>query len=61
MPPITIISDIHGNLPALRATLSNAPDGEIWFLGDALGYYPYWREVLSELHQLEAVGRLTLV
>ena len=40
---VAIISDIHGNLPALEAVLQ-AVDGErpdeIWCLGDLVGYGP---------------------
>lgn len=41
MPIVAVISDVHGNLAALKATLKAArADGcdEIWFLGDGIGY-----------------------
>jgi diadenosine tetraphosphatase ApaH/serine/threonine PP2A family protein phosphatase len=43
-----VISDIHGNLPALEAVLaavdSEQPD-ELWCLGDLVGYGPWPNEV----------------
>lgn len=41
MPRVAVLSDVHGNLAALEATLQAAADEgceEIWFLGDAVGY-----------------------
>lgn len=36
---VAVISDIHGNLPALDAVLADIHDGdEIWCLGDIVGY-----------------------
>ena len=39
---IALVSDVHGNLPALRAVLADidalAPDVRIWCLGDTVGY-----------------------
>jgi predicted phosphodiesterase len=38
---VAVISDIHSNLPALRATLEEIdqnPPEEIWCLGDVVGY-----------------------
>jgi diadenosine tetraphosphatase ApaH/serine/threonine PP2A family protein phosphatase len=39
---IALISDVHGNLPALQAVLADidalAPDVRIWCLGDTVGY-----------------------
>jgi diadenosine tetraphosphatase ApaH/serine/threonine PP2A family protein phosphatase len=39
---IALISDVHGNLPALEAVLadidSRAPDVRVWCLGDTVGY-----------------------
>ena len=39
---ILVMSDIHGNLPALKAVLKDAATeyNEIWFLGDIVGYGP---------------------
>lgn len=42
-----IISDIHGNLPALRMVLDDLPDVDhIVCLGDIVGYYPWPKECL---------------
>ncbi len=39
---IVLISDVHGNLPALQAVLervdADTPDARIWCLGDTVGY-----------------------
>ncbi len=56
---IALLSDIHGNLPALEAVLDNAAcEGvaEIWNLGDMLGYAPFPNEVLERLREVEAVN-----
>jgi len=56
---IALLSDIHGNLPALEAVLDNAAcEGvaEIWNLGDMLGYAPFPNEVLRRLHKIGAVS-----
>ncbi len=49
---IAIISDVHGNLPALRAVLSEIDRigcGRIVSLGDVSGYYAQPAECLDEL------------
>ncbi|HVC88410.1 MAG TPA: metallophosphoesterase family protein [Gaiellaceae bacterium] len=47
---IGVISDIHGNLPALEAVLADidgeAPD-EVWCLGDIVGYGPWPNECVD--------------
>lgn len=47
-----ILSDVHGNLPALEAVLDDAqpcqPE-QIWNLGDFLGYGPFVNEVVDLL------------
>ncbi|MCY3160239.1 metallophosphatase family protein, partial [Acinetobacter baumannii] len=50
-----VLSDIHGNWPALQAVLEAAPsfDG-VLFLGDAVGYYPDGDRVLDWLMEVEA-------
>lgn len=56
---IALISDIHGNLPALEAVLGDAARlevDEIWNLGDMLGYAPFPNEVLATLRQVGAVN-----
>ena len=52
-----LLSDIHGNLPALRAVLDDASRhgfDRVMFMGDAVGYYPDGDAVLTELRRLEA-------
>lgn len=47
---ILIISDIHGNLPALITVLSDAgPVDQIWCLGDVIGYGPFPNECIDLL------------
>ncbi|UCD53588.1 MAG: YfcE family phosphodiesterase [Phycisphaerales bacterium] len=56
---IALISDIHGNLPALEAVLEDAARHEIdqiWNLGDMLGYAPFPNEVLQKLQEVGAVN-----
>lgn len=56
---IALISDIHGNLPALEAVLEDAAQhdaDEIWNLGDVLGYGPFPNEVVRELRAAQAVS-----
>lgn len=56
---IALLSDIHGNLPALEAVLDDAArEGitETWNLGDMLGYAPFPNDVLSRLREVEAVS-----
>jgi predicted phosphodiesterase len=51
-----ILSDAHGNLPALQAVIDDADDRgvtEFWYLGDAVGYGPYPFQVWQQLQQLE--------
>ena len=47
---IALISDIHGNLPALKAVIKDASQAnaqEIWCLGDLVGYLPFPNECIS--------------
>jgi putative phosphoesterase len=47
---IALISDIHGNLPALRAVLKDADAAgadQIWCLGDVVGYVPFPNECIG--------------
>ncbi len=47
---IAIISDIHGNLPAFKAVLSDIPHVDtILCAGDLVGYNPYPNEVIDEI------------
>lgn len=47
---IALISDIHGNLPALKAVLRDAGKAnaeQIWCLGDLVGYIPFPNECIE--------------
>jgi putative phosphoesterase len=49
---IAIISDVHGNLPALNAVLEdikNKKVDKVYCLGDLVGYYCYFNEVIQKL------------
>ncbi len=51
---IAIISDIHGNLPALEAVLDDIQAKgitEIYCLGDLVGYYCFFNEVVALVKQ----------
>ncbi|GLV48104.1 phosphatase [Thermus sp. LT1-2-5] len=51
-----VLSDIHGNWPALEAVLEAAPPFDrVLFLGDAVGYYPDGDRVLDWLREVEAL------
>jgi len=44
---VGLISDIHGNLPALEAVLTDMPEVDaVWCLGDLVGYNPWPAECL---------------
>jgi len=49
-----VLSDIHGNLPALEAALAAAEGqwDELWNLGDAVGYGAFPNEVLERLQPI---------
>ena len=52
---LAIISDIHGNLPALDAVLNDLPTiDSIICSGDIVGYYPDVNEVCARLREIEA-------
>jgi predicted phosphodiesterase len=54
---IAVLSDIHGNLPALEAVLAaTAPYDAIWQLGDVVGYGPQPDEVVARLVAEDARG-----
>jgi putative phosphoesterase len=56
---IALISDIHGNLPALQAVLDDVKRhavDEIWNLGDLLGYAPFPNEVIEKVHEVCAAN-----
>jgi len=60
MPILTaILSDIHGNLPALEAVLDDMKDAgvdRIISLGDVSGYYPFINEVITLLREHETTN-----
>lgn len=51
---IAVLSDIHGNLPALEAVLEDMPAqvSEMWILGDSVGELPYPAQVLDRLMEI---------
>jgi predicted phosphodiesterase len=56
---IAILSDIHGNLPALEAVLEDLSSQEITqiiSLGDVSGYYPLINEVIDLLRSHDAIN-----
>jgi diadenosine tetraphosphatase ApaH/serine/threonine PP2A family protein phosphatase len=55
---IAIISDVHANVEALTAVLNDADEhgaGQIWCLGDTVGYRPEPSAVLALLRQRDVV------
>lgn len=54
---IAVLSDIHGNLPALDACLEALkPYDAVWQLGDIVGYGPQPDEVVARLAEVNAHG-----
>jgi len=54
---IAVLSDIHGNLPALEAVLAALkPYDAVWQLGDIVGYGPQPDEVVARLAHENATG-----
>ncbi len=54
---IAVLSDVHGNLPALEAVLEQIkPYDAVWQLGDVVGYGPQPDEVVARLAAENAVG-----
>lgn len=50
---VLVLSDIHGNLPALEEVLSNAGSFEAtWCLGDLVGYGPNPNECIDRIRSL---------
>ncbi|MGZ3333298.1 MAG: metallophosphoesterase family protein [Gemmatimonadaceae bacterium] len=60
MKRLALISDIHANLPALRAVLTDIDDraniDAIYHLGDLTGYAPWPNEVVSLLRERAIPG-----
>lgn len=56
---LAILSDIHGNLPALEAVLADIQDQgiqEIFHLGDLVGYNPFPNETVARIAAEEIPG-----
>ena len=54
---VLVISDVHGNLPALEAVLAAAgPFDQLWNLGDVVGYGAYPNEVIERLRPLATIN-----
>jgi len=52
-----VISDIHGNLPALEAVLAAAPEfDQVWNLGDIVGYGAHPNEVIDTVRPLATIN-----
>jgi diadenosine tetraphosphatase ApaH/serine/threonine PP2A family protein phosphatase len=52
-----VISDVHGNLPALEAVLAAAgPFDQLWNLGDVVGYGAHPNEVIERLRPLATIN-----
>ncbi len=56
MTRLAVLSDIHGNLPALEAVLDDMQAQEnidaCWVLGDLIAYFPWSAEVIARLRTL---------
>jgi predicted phosphodiesterase len=51
---VAVLSDVHSNSFALRAVLRDVEEagiGEVWFAGDAFGYYPWAAETFALIEQ----------
>ncbi len=59
---IAVLSDIHGNLPALNAVLrharANGASGPMLNLGDSIGYGPFPNEVVQWMHGVQVINIL---
>jgi len=54
---IAVLSDVHGNLPALEAVLDALkPYDAVWQLGDVVGYGPQPDDVVARLAAEKATG-----
>jgi predicted phosphodiesterase len=52
---IAVLSDIHANLAALEAVVSDLPEvDQVWVLGDIVGYGPQPNEVVGTLQAMGA-------
>ncbi len=54
---IGLLSDIHGNFPALKAVVNDAIGVDLWVCaGDIIGYYPYVNDVCKLLRKIGALS-----
>jgi len=56
---IGVVSDVHGNYPALMAVLAHAKKigiEQIWNLGDFVGYGPYPEDCVKELREIATIN-----
>ena len=56
---IAIVSDIHGNFPALEAVMQDIKKynvKQIVSLGDIGGYYPFINEVIENLKKYNVIN-----
>jgi predicted phosphodiesterase len=55
---VLVVSDIHGNLPALEAVLADARGDydAVWCLGDTVGYGPWPDECVQRVRDLSSVA-----
>ncbi len=56
---IAVLSDVHGNLPALDAVLADCAKhdcSQFWYLGDFVGYIPCPNEVIKRLRGMHAIS-----
>ena len=52
-----VISDIHGNLPALEAVLAAAGTvDEVWNLGDVVGYGAHPNQVVDKIRTVATIN-----
>jgi predicted phosphodiesterase len=62
MKRLIVLSDIHGNLPALDAVLDDFQTqgtcDACWVLGDLIGYFPWSAEVIARLRKLPTLSCL---
>lgn len=59
---IALLSDIHGNLPALEAVLADMPPvSAVWVLGDTIGELPFPRDVMARLRVLNQQVPVTCI
>jgi putative phosphoesterase len=56
---VAVLSDVHGNLPAIEAALADCNNRDIdriWNLGDFVGYVPFPNEVIERLRDSGALS-----